>query len=198
MKGIYIMALCSLLLAGCAQQKATTAPPAAAPTSQAPASPSPGAVATTSAEGGLEVSLPGGQNLSFQPACGYFDPRGDIKSGTISVANYEFKMEPMAANSVAEIAQDGQVRVAVGLKSLPEGSYERPITPGEYLDSNISFVEVYSFEGGSQRNSGFDNEKGKVTVTEVTDSTISGTIDVQGDNGAVLKGAFNARTTQKP
>jgi len=135
--------------------------------------------------------------VSFEPTTGFFDPRGDLKNGTISVANYPFKMEPMAANSVGEIAQEGQVRVAFGLKSLPAGNYTRPITPGEYTAASILFVEVYSFEKGGQKYSAFDNEQGNVTITEVTDTQISGSVDVTGDNGAAVKGQFVAQTTKK-
>ena len=141
--------------------------------------------------------LPGGLDVSFDPSQSFYDPRPDIKRGTISVANYEFKMEPMEANSVDAITQDGQVRVAFGLKRLPSGSFEKNIIPGEYSGSDLGFVEAYTFENGAQKQVSFENQQGKVIVTEVTDSQISGSIDVTGDNGAVMKGPFTAQTTKK-
>lgn len=187
-----------ILLAGCGQPQpqapAATPSVAVAGQSQTPAPSEPPAPATGAA---MEVKLPDGQDLSFDPTCGFFDPRGDVKSGTISVANYEFQMESMAANSVAAISKEGQIRVSVGLKSLPDGNFQKPITTGEYSGTNLSFVEVFSFENGAQKHSTFDNESGKVTITEVTDSQMSGSFDVSGDKGAHLKGSFTARRTQK-
>ena len=190
-KSLLVAAVGGLLFVGCSQPQNPTA-------SSSPTASVPTPVVTPQVAGpSLQVKLPDGRDLSFTPSKGFFDPRGDIKEGTISVANYEFQMQPMAANSVEAITQDGQIRVAFGLKSLPDGDYAKPITPGQYSAANISFVEVYSFENGSQVHSGFDNEQGTVTVSEVSDSEISGSIDVTADNGAFLKGTFSAQTTRK-
>jgi hypothetical protein len=159
--------------------------------------PAPTASAASTAPKGLTVKIADGKDLSFEAGSAWFDPRTDTREGTITLGNYEFVITPKNSNSVPD-AKEGESRVSIGLDS-PEGSeFETPIPVGDYAADAVSFVDVVYFADGAQQRYNFDGIKGQVVVKAITDSEMSGSVDLSDGSGAVLKGDFSAKVTAPP
>ena len=185
---LILLLFLSAVLVGCqpkTEPSTPATPGAAAPETAAPA-----------AKAGLEVKIAEGKELSFDPTSGWYDPRTDTRQGGITVGSYDFVVTPRNISSVADVTE-GQTRVSLGLKS-PEGSeFKTPIPAGEYKDDAIVYTDVVYFENGSQHRYNFSNPKGKVVVSDLSDTEMTGTFDLTDDKGAVLKGDFKVKVTSE-
>lgn len=176
----------ALIVAGC--QQPTT-----------PGSPSPGVpgasptAATTS--GQLEVKIGEGKDVSFGPASGWWDPRGDTKEASLSLGSYEFVVTPRNTYSVPDV-KEGQTRVIVTLKG-PEGAeFNQPVPPGEYTGESVR-AEVVYFDNQAERHYNLSEPQGKVVIENVTDNEVTGSLDLTAADGGVLKGDFTAKVTNE-
>lgn len=183
-KRIVVALTTALLLAGCSggTQTAATSTPAPA-ASQAPA----GFV--------LKVA---GADVPFEVKTGKVDIRPDVTEGQFSIANYSFEMKHMAANSIERSKADGEVRIHFGLKGEKGDDFNNPIAPGEYSGDKLIWLDVYQGKGGSDTMiTNLENAQGSVTIKTVTDTELTGSLDVKGDNGLEVKGDFKADRVPK-
>lgn len=171
---------------------------------KAPVSPTPGATTTTtaaspaeSAAAGFQMKLAEGKDASFEPKSSWFDPRSDLKKGTITLGNYDFLITAKSSNSLENV-EAGQSRASITLKSPDGAEFGTPIPKGDYTGDAISFVAAYTFEDGAHKQYSFENPKGTVKITDLSDKEMSGTVDLTDDKGATLKGDFKATITAEP
>jgi hypothetical protein len=146
-----------------------------------------------SAGTGTEVKISAEKSLPFEIKTAYADMRPDLTEVHFVLGNYDFSMTPKTANSVEKLKSDKEMRITIGLKGEKGDDFNNPVQPGEYADKKLKWIDIYHYENGGQQVVNVNDRKGKVTISEVTDTEIKGTIDVTGDNGKVVKGSFTAR-----
>ncbi len=117
--------------------------------------------------------------------------RTDLAQVHIVLANYDLKMEPRTANTIDEITKDGDVRINIGLRGEKGEDFNNPVQPGDYSGKKLGWVDIFHYADGAQQIVNLRDTEGKVTITEVTDSEIKGSIDVSKD-GTVVKAGFTA------
>ncbi len=179
-----VLGLSVSLLMACSQT-----PPAPTGTT----TPAPAAATATPEPAGFQLKA-GDEAIPFEPSTARVDVRTDVQEAQFSVANYEFAMEHMAAGSIERPKEDGKVRIAFSIKGeLREGDgFKDPVTPGEYSGDKLIWMDIYRGKGGNDEVFNLENGQGAVKIETVTDTELSGTIDVTGDNGFMVKGAFKA------
>ena len=112
---------------------------------------------------------------------------GDIKypSVNIQISNYERE-----GSYLQSPAKDGDIRLIISVN----GKTGEKITTGVYDMSVAGFGAGNNVSGGietKEKNSGFNNGSGILTVTYISDSKICGTIDVKGSGDTFIKGTFS-------
>lgn len=185
MKKLFLAVGLSLsLFTACSQ---TPAPSTTSTPAQAAATSTPEPV-------GFQVKA-GDEAIPFEPSTARVDIRTDVQEAQFSIANYEFAMEHMAANSIDRPKEDGKVRIAFSIKGeLREGDdFKDPVTPGEYSGDKLIWMDIYRGKGGNDEVFNLENAQGAVKIEAVSDSELSGSIDVTGDNGFRVKGDFKAQ-----
>ncbi len=186
-KGLTIGLLATALLAGCS----------GSPTPGASSTSTPAAAATEAAPAGFVIKV-GGAEVPFEVKTARADVRPDVTEAQFSVANYDFQMNHMEANSVERSKADGEVRVAFSLKGEKGEDFQNPVQPGEYSGDKLIWMDVYQGKGGEDTiTTNLENATGGVTIKTVTDTELTGTIDVKGDNGLEVKGDFTAQRVPK-
>lgn len=140
-----------------------------------------------------EVKIGDDKTIPFEVKTAYADMRPDLTEVHFVLGNYDFTMKPMTANSIEKLESDKNVRITFGLKGEKGEDFQNPVQPGEYTDNKLKWVDIYHFENGGQQVVNVNERKGKVTITEVTDAEIKGSIDVTGEDGKVVKANFTAK-----
>ena len=112
---------------------------------------------------------------------------GDIKypSVNIQISNYERE-----GSYLQSPVKDGDTRLIISVN----GKTGEKITTGVYDMSVAGFGAGNNVSGGietKEKNSGFNNGSGILTVTYISDSKICGTIDVKGSGDTFIKGTFS-------
>jgi hypothetical protein len=181
-KNFLVGFLAAVLLVGCSGKSGgdATASSSPSPAAEAPA----GFVVKVS-----DAAIP------FELKTARVDVRPDVTEAQFSLANYDFEMNHMEANSVERSKEDGQVRIAFALKGEKgEGdNFKNPVMPGEYGADKLIWMDIYQGKGGTDTmTTNIENKQGSVVIKTVTDTELTGTIDVQGDNGFEVKGDFSA------
>jgi hypothetical protein len=122
------------------------------------------------------------------------DVRPDVTEAQFSIANYDFDMKHMEANSLDRPKEDGKVRIAFSLKGEKgEGeSFKNPVQPGEYAGEKLIWMDLYQGKDGQDGVVNLSNPTGGVTIKTVTDTELTGSVDVKGDGGLEIKGEFSA------
>lgn len=181
-----ILSLSTLLIAVCLLAGCSQAPPA--PTSSgSPAA----ATATPPAEVGFVVKAKGA-DVPFEVKKAMVDVRPDVKEAHFSIANHEFVMKHMGANSVERPKEDGKVRISFGLKGAGE-EWKNPVVAGEYTGDKLIWMDIYSGKAGAEDILNVENAKGGVTIESVSDTELKGKIDLTADSDVVVKGEFTAQ-----
>ncbi len=86
---------------------------------------------------------------------------------------------------------DGQTRIHITIGDSEGATFEDPLPVGEYQAETTS-IDEYNLVEGEQKRKNVDNESGIIAITEVTESHISGNLDVTGDDNFKLKDEFQA------
>jgi hypothetical protein len=122
---------------------------------------------------------------------------------SFTIANYEPKKVEGTTAAFEQVKSDEQLRVTIALRSGKATDYK--IQPGEYAmkapnaTPMTDQVMIYYWQGGEmygERNVILSDAEGIVTITSVTDNSISGTIDV-GNEEKSVKGDFTAKLLKK-
>lgn len=169
------------LLAGCSGG-ATPTPDGSARPSQAAEAPA-----------GFVIKA-GGEEIPFEIKQARVDVRPDVTEAQFSIANYDFEMTHMNANSLERPKENGRVRIAFSLKGEKgEGEkFKDPVQPGEYSGDKLKWMDLYQGKDGNDNVVNLENATGGVTIKTVSASELTGTIDVKGDGGLEIKGDFSA------
>ncbi len=169
------------VLSGCSGTKTPTADGTTTPV-QAEAAPA-----------GFVVKVKGAE-IPFEIKQARVDVRPDVTEAQFSIANYDFEMNHMEANSLERPKENGKVRIAFSLKGVKgEGeNFKNPVQPGEYSAEKLKWMDLYQGKDGNDEVVNLSNPTGGVTIKTVTDSELTGTIDVKGSEGLEIKGDFSA------
>ncbi len=154
------------------------------------------ACGATGTSTGTKVKISADKSLPFEIKTAYADMRPDLTAVHFVLGNYDFTMQPKTANSVENLKSDKEMRITFGLRGEKGEDFQNPVQPGEYNDTKLKWVDIYHYEKGSQQVVNINDREGNVTITEVTDNEIKGTIDVTGDNGKIVKGSFTAKNVK--
>lgn len=148
---------------------------------------------TAEAPAGFMIKV-GDTEVPFEVKQARVDVRPDVTEAQFSIANYDFEMNHMEANSLERPKETGKVRIAFSLKGTKgEGDqFKNPVQPGEYTGESLKWMDVYQGQDGNDVVNNLSNPTGGVTIKTVTDTELTGTIDVSGDNGLLVKGDFSA------
>ena len=140
-----------------------------------------------------------GAEVPFEIKQARVDVRPDVTEAQFSIANYDFEMEHMAANSIERPKENGKVRIAFSLKGEKgEGdAFKNPVMPGEYSGAKLIWMDIYQGKDGSDHIVNLSNGTGGVTIKTVTDTELTGSSDVKGDGGFEVKGDFSAQRVPK-
>lgn len=139
----------------------------------------------------FRLQLIGGEKPSFQPSDVKLDLRPDTKKSAIVLANYPFELKPKKANSVAKLESEGQIRIHITINGGEGATFENPLPVGTY-DAGTTAIDEYTFVDGKQKRKNVKDERGEISIVEVTDTHISGKLDVTGGEDFQLKGDFRA------
>jgi len=118
--------------------------------------------------------------------------RSDLTQVHIVLGNYDFEMGSKQANSIDKVSADGQARVGFALRGEKGDDFDNPVQPGEYTGKKLGWVDIYHYADGGQQVVNIKRGDGKVTITEVTDTEIKGSIEVVSE-GKVVKASFTAK-----
>lgn len=135
-----------------------------------------------------------GADIPFEVKKAMVDVRTDVQEAQFSIANHDFTMEHMSANSIDRPKEDGKVRIAFSIKGeLRQGEdFKNPVVAGEYAGEKLIWMDIYSGKGGNEEIVNVENPKGGVTITSVSDTKLEGKIDLTADSDVVIKGDFVA------
>lgn len=172
------------LLTGCSGSSTPTGSTSGTPAAQTPA--------------GFTIKA-GDEVVPFEIKQARVDVRPDVTEAQFSIANYEFEMEHMGANSIERPKENGKVRIAFSLKGEKgEGDqFKNPVQPGEYTGDKLKWMDLYRGKDGNDDVLNGENMTGGVTIKTVTDSELTGSIDIKGDGGLEVKGDFTAARVQE-
>lgn len=117
---------------------------------------------------------------------------------SVVLANFELDTDQAFISlNKQKLDEPGQVKVMFSLTGDKETSVDTPVKPGDYTTDAERFnmledVTVYYHADGEKRGElGGKDVKGKVTITGVSGTTISGSIDVT-DGENLVRGSFSA------
>jgi len=133
-------------------------------------------------------------------------PNLQTSSHTIYLANYEMDTTNVGTMRKPLTAAD-QIRVEIGITGEAATDQKTPFKVGTYAVANdktndVRHLLVTTFADGKENKIDFDTMSsmsklaGEVKITSVTDTDVSGTIDVtEGDRS--IKGSFTAKIAKK-
>ena len=136
-----------------------------------------------------------GKYVKFDKMIGYANFRPDLQQGQIVIANFEPKIESESVMGIPDTQKAGEAFVGIYFKTNNQADYKNSVKPGEISEigsvwiSNGDTKDRVSFaEGGKTA--------GKLVITEVTETTIKGNINItKGDSS--VSGPFEAKIIKK-
>lgn len=136
-----------------------------------------------------------GKDLKFDKMTGYSNFRPDLQQGQIVIANFEPEIKSESVMGIPDTQKAGEAFVGIYFKTNNQADYKNSVKPGEITEiqsvwiSNGDTKDRVSFaEGGKTA--------GKLEITEVTETTIKGKINVtKGDSS--VSGPFEAKIVKK-
>lgn len=154
------------------------------------------AVACGSAGGGWSVKYKG-KSVPFEVKTSASSIRPDLAEGQLVIANYDIEIKDKSVMGVPDPEAPGQMLVGVYFKNNDPKDFKNSVKPGDFSDQ-IKYVWVASgdtkdrvtfSEGGAKIT-------GKLSITEVTDDMMKGTMDItKGDT--TISGPFQAKIHSK-
>ncbi len=167
---------------------------------------------STVEKSGLTINI-GGEKKKFEPNSSWarhsaksFFPNSDgsgkfsTSSTTIIPANVELDKERgIASINKKKLEKEDQFRVHFGFSGEKDTDEKTPIKVGEdvtkedFAPNKIEFVTIYHFADGKETSVELDDNKwkGKINISGVNETTISGSIDIT-DGENTVKGTFSA------
>lgn len=138
-----------------------------------------------------------GKDVPFEVKTSASAIRPDLGEGQLVIANYDIEIKDKSVMGIADPDKAGQVLVGVKFKNNDQKDFKDSVKPGDFSDK-IKYVWVAS--GDSKDRVTFSEGgaavPGKLTITEVTDDMIKGTMDIsKGDT--TISGPFQAKLYSK-
>jgi hypothetical protein len=124
--------------------------------------------------------------------------RPDIQETSFIVANYDVTLKDNSIRGVESPKTPGQVMISFAVKGDGK-DFKNPLQVGDYTDKKIIWCDLRNGDKGgtstplSKEDYTFN---GKVSITEITDDTVKGSIDLTKDDTSV-KGSFEAKIVSK-
>lgn len=136
-----------------------------------------------------------GKDLKFDKMHGYSNFRPDLQQGQIVISNFEPKIEGDSIMGIPDTEKAGEAFVGIYFKTNNQTDYKNSVKPGE-----ISEIQsVWISNGDTKDRVSFaeaGKTAGKLEITEVTETTIKGKINVtKGDSS--VSGPFEAKIIKK-
>lgn len=146
--------------------------------------------------GGWSVKYKG-KNVPFEVKTSASSIRPDLGEGQLVIANYDIEIKDKSVMGIQDPEKPGQVLVGVFFKNNDEKDFKNSVKPGDFSDK-IKYVWVANgdtkdrvtfSEGGAKIT-------GKLSITEVTDDMMKGTMEItKGDT--TVSGPFQAKIHSK-
>lgn len=145
--------------------------------------------------GGWAVNYKG-KELKFEKKVGVASFRPDLGEGQIVIANFDVQPRDKSVMTIADTQIAGEGFVGIYFKVNNKEEFKNSVKPGDVSDG---IKTVYISNGDTKDRVSF-GEGGKVTgklvITEVSEDTIKGTIDVKNETSSV-SGPFEAKILSK-
>jgi len=137
-----------------------------------------------------------GKDVKFEKTFGYANFRPDLQQGQIVIANFEPEIKSESVMGIADTQKAGEAFVGIYFKTNNQADYKNSVKAGDVSDSIGS---VWISNGDTKDRVSFaegGKTAGKLVITEVTDTTIKGNINVtKGDSS--ISGPFEAKILKK-
>ena len=139
-----------------------------------------------------------GVDLPFEKKTMVAVMRPDITETSFIVANYDVTLKDNSIRGVESPKIPGQVMISFAVKGDGK-DFKKPLQVGDYTDKKIIWCDLRNGDKGgtstplSKEDYTFN---GKVSITEITDDTVKGSIDLTKDDTSV-KGSFEAKIVSK-
>lgn len=136
-----------------------------------------------------------GKDIKFDKVIGNANFRPDLQQGQIVISNFEPEIKSESVMGIPDTQKAGEAFVGIYFKTNNQADYKNSVKPGEiseigsvWISSGDAKDRVSFAEGGKTA--------GKLVITEVTETTIKGNIDVtKGDSS--VSGPFEAKIIKK-
>ena len=138
-----------------------------------------------------------GKDVPFELKTSASSIRPDLGEGQLVMANYDIEIKDKSVMGIRDPDKPGQVLVGVFFKNNDEKEFKNSVKPGDFSDK-IKYVWVAN--GDTKDRVTFSESgatpTGKLTITEVTDDMMKGTMDItKGDT--TISGPFQAKIHSK-
>ncbi|MEQ1643201.1 MAG: hypothetical protein ABL959_07130 [Pyrinomonadaceae bacterium] len=137
-----------------------------------------------------------GKDVKFEKLVGNANFRPDLQQGQIVIANFEPEIKSESVMGIADTQKPGEAFVGIYFKTNNQSDYNNSVKAGD-VSENITSLWISSGDY-KERVSFADGGKvaGKLEITEVTETTIKGKINVtKGDSS--VSGPFEAKILKK-
>jgi hypothetical protein len=124
--------------------------------------------------------------------------RPDITETSFIVANYEVTLKDNSIRGVENPKTPGQVMISFAVKGDGK-DFNKPLQVGDYTDKKIIWADLRNGDNGGTSTPLSKSDytfNGKISITEITDDTVKGSIDLTKDDTSV-KGSFEAKIVSK-
>lgn len=136
-----------------------------------------------------------GKDVKFDKKVGYANFRPDLQQGQIVIANFEPEIKGESVMGIPDTETAGEAFVGIYFKTNNQSDFKNSVKPGDISEIQLTWI---SNGDDKQRVSFAEGGKtaGKLTITEVTDDTIRGTVNIsKGDSS--IGGPFEAKILRK-
>lgn len=142
---------------------------------------------------GFAVETKEGEDPPFEVRSAFADMRLDLMEVHFAIGNYDFRPKPKSIGSVGPVATAEQMLVTFALRGKRGDDRLNPVQPGEYTGPGIKWIKIHHHKRGRPLVSEFREKKGRILIERVTEDEISGSIDITGDVGKLIRGNFTAK-----
>lgn len=137
-----------------------------------------------------------GQEVKFDKKVGLANFRPDLRQGQLVIANFEPQYRDNSVMTIADTKNAGEAFVGIYFRTNNQEDFKNSVKPGDVSDG---LTTVYISNGDTKDRVSFaegGKTAGKLVITEVTDDTIKGTVDIKkGDSS--ISGPFEAKILSK-
>ena len=134
-------------------------------------------------------------DAAFNPVSAQARFRADTRKVLFTLTNFAVDDEWYRKPLGEKMTQASQRYIMFSIPGESGVPYKEMLKPGAH---DVQHVEILTYKEGpgyDRTNLDRDNHEGNITITEVTDTEVKGTIDVSDASGVAVKGDFTATRT---